>query len=108
MCLLQALDAGMRAAQISQTCHLSRGNLKLESQPVTKKPVDAHLTHQLQILAGDRLFLKKAINNVYSEEKRVWQQLELLVDLHKPVNENSTHLCIDVSLLQAQCIISGT
>lgn len=64
------------------------------------------LTDQLQVLAGDRSLLEEAINDVDCEEKCIWQQLELLVDLHKPVNQNRPHLCIDVRLLQAESIIN--
>ena len=63
-------------------------------------------TYQLQVLASDRSLLEKAVNDVDCEEQRVWQQLEFLVDLHKPVNENRPHLCIDVSLLQAETTIN--
>ena len=56
--------------------------------------------YQLEILASDWFPLQEAVDDVDGEEKCVWQQLELLVDLHQPVNENCPHLGIDVSLLQ--------
>ncbi len=56
--------------------------------------------YQLQVFASDLLLLQEAVNDVDGEEQGVWQQLELLVDLHQPVNQDGPHLGVDISLLQ--------
>ena len=58
--------------------------------------------HQLKVFPGDRLLLQEAINDIDGEKEGVWQKLELLVDLHEPVDQNSPHLGIDISLLHIQ------
>lgn len=80
--------------------------LNISGSTLPKSIETVLLTYQLQVLASDRSLLEKAINDVDCEEQCVWQQLEFLVDLHEPVNENGPHLCVDVSLLQAETTIN--
>lgn len=54
--------------------------------------------NQLEVLALDLLRRKVPIDDIASHEQRVWIQLEFVVHFDEPVDENSSHLLVDVSL----------
>ena len=54
---------------------------------------------KLEFLSGDLSFFKISVNEIDSQEKRFVDQFELEMDINQPVDEDGSHLFIDVLLL---------
>ena len=55
-------------------------------------------SNQLQLWSGDFFSLKVAVDEVDSQVKGLWDQLEFQMNLYKPVDKNRSHAFIDVWL----------